>query len=155
MGKPLDYNRLSAIFFLVVGILFSLYARSVEIGTWHQPGPGFLPFWAGLTLAIMSAFLLLKSYGRKARTAHPPFFSERNSWKRVLATFLALFAYVLFLTPLGFALTTFFFLVFLLRFVFPQAWGRILIVATLGSAIARVLFIDFLETQLPKGVLGF
>jgi len=155
MGKPLDSDRLSAIFFLVVGILFSLYARSVEIGTWNQPGPGFLPFWAGLTLAIMSAFLLLKSYGRKARTAPLPFFPERNSWKRVLATFLALFAYVLFLSPLGFALTTFFFLGFLLRFVFPQAWGRTLIVALLGSVIARVLFIDFLETQLPKGVLGF
>jgi hypothetical protein len=155
MGKPLDYNRLSAIFFLVVGILFSLYARSVEIGTWHQPGPGFLPFWAGLTLTIMSAALLLKSYSRNARIAHPPFFPERNSWKRVLATFLALFAYVLFLSPLGFALTTFFFLGFLLRFVLPQAWGRTLIIALLGSVIARVLFINFLETQLPKGVLGF
>jgi len=155
MGNPSNYNRLSAIFFLAVGIFFSLYARSVEIGTWHQPGPGFLPFWGGVTLGIMSAVLLLRSYGRKALLAHSPFFVQRDSWKRVLITFLALLVYVLFLTPLGFTLTTFLFLGFLLRFVFPQPWRRTLVVALLGSAIARVLFINFLETQLPKGFLGF
>jgi len=155
MGKASNYNRLSAIFFLAVGTLFSLYARSVEIGSWHQPGPGFLPFWAGITLSVMSAALFLQSYGQKAPATYSPFFSAKNSWKRVLVTFLALFAYVLFLSPLGFALTTFLFLGFLLKFVFPQAWGRTLIVALLGSAVARVLFIDLLETQLPKGILGF
>ena len=45
-----SYNRIAAIFFLLIGIFFALYARKVEIGTWTEPGPGFLPFWAGLTL---------------------------------------------------------------------------------------------------------
>ena len=155
MERPLNYDRLAAIFFLMVGIFFSFYARFVEIGSWHQPGPGFFPFWAGIILSAMAVALLLKSYTPKILAAHPPFFPKRDSWKRVLATFLALIAYNLFLSPLGFTLTTFLFLAFLVKFIFPQTWRRTLMVAILGSVITRLLFINFLETQLPKGIFGF
>lgn len=155
MGKPFNYDRLPAIFFLAVGISFSLYARSVEIGSWHHPGPGFLPFWAGLTLSAMAVALILRSYASKILEARPPFFPQKDSWKRVLATFLALIAYNLLLSPMGFGLTTFLFLAFLVKFIFPQTWRRTLLVAILGSVITRLLFINFLETQLPKGIFGF
>jgi hypothetical protein len=149
------YNRIAAIFFLIVGIFFFLYARSVEIGSWNEPGPGFLPFWAGLTLSAMSIALLLGSYGKKAWAVRPSFFPKGDSVKRVLLTFLSLIAYNLLLNPLGFAFTTFLFLAFLVKFIFPQTWRRTLLVAVLGSVMARLLFINFLETQLPKGFLGF
>ena len=149
-----DYNRIAALFFLGIGIFFFIYARSVEIGHWNEPGPGFLPFWAGIILAAMAIALLLGSYARKAWPVRPSFFPQPDSWKRVLATFLSLIAYLLLLTPLGFTLTTFLFLAFLVKFIFPQTWKRTMLVAVLGSVIARLLFINFLETQLPKGLLG-
>jgi putative tricarboxylic transport membrane protein len=149
------YNRIAAIFFLLVGIFFALYARTVEIGSWHEPGPGFLPFWAGLILGAMALALLFGSYARKAWPVRPSFFARTDSWKRVLATFLALIAYNLLLPYLGFTATTFLFLTFLVRFIFPQTWRRTLLVSVLGSVVARLLFINFLETQLPKGFLGF
>jgi putative tricarboxylic transport membrane protein len=149
------YNRIAAIFFLAVGVFFALYARSVEIGTWNEPGPGFLPFWSGLTLTLMSLALLSMSFARKAWAIRPSFFPQSDSWKRVLATFLALIVYNVFLNPLGFTLMTFLFLAFLVKFIFPQTWTRALLVAVLGSLAARMLFINFLETQLPKGFLGF
>ena len=156
MEKNQSYhNRIAAIFFLVVGVFFAVYARSVEIGSWNDPGPGFLPFWSGLTLSLMSIVLLFASSARKAWATRPSFFPRSDSWKRVLATFLALIAYNLLLSPLGFTLMTFLFLAFLIKFIFPQTWMRTLLVAVLGSLIARVLFINFLETQLPKGFLGF
>jgi hypothetical protein len=73
----------------------------------------------------------------------------------VVAVFLSLIAYNLLLTHLGFTLTTFFFIGFLVRFIFPQTMKRTLIVAILSALGARLLFINFLETQLPKGFLGF
>ncbi|MCX5907449.1 MAG: tripartite tricarboxylate transporter TctB family protein [Deltaproteobacteria bacterium] len=150
-----DYNRIAALFFLGIGIFFFIYARSVEIGTWNEPGPGFLPFWAGIILAAMAIALLLGSYAREAWPVRPSFFPQPDSWKRVVATFLSLIAYLLLLTPLGFTLTTFLFLAFLVKFIFPQTWKRTMLVAVLSSVIARLLFINFLETQLPKGLLGF
>jgi putative tricarboxylic transport membrane protein len=150
-----DYNRGAAIFFLAVGLFFAIYARSVEIGAWNEPGPGFLPFWGGIILTGMSAALFVGSYARKAWAARPSFFPRADSWKRVLATFIALIAYNLLLPRLGFTLITFLFLFSLVKFIFPQTWGRALIVSVAGSVIARLLFINFLETQLPKGFLGF
>ena len=157
-----SHNRIAAIFFLAVGVFFALYARNVEIGTWTEPGPGFLPFWAGVTLAVMSIALFLASYaGRRwreenrAAASRPPFFRQSDSWKRVLYTFSALIAYNLLLTSLGFTIMTFLFIAFLVKFIFPQSWRRTLVVAVLGSVCARLLFVNFLETQLPRGFLGF
>jgi len=150
-----NYNRVAAIFFLAVGIFFALYARTVEIGSWQEPGPGFLPFWTGSVLAAMAVALLLGSYARKTWALRPSFFPRTDSWKRVLTTFLALIAYNLLLPHFGFTVTTFLFLTFLLKFIFPQNWVRTLLVSALGSTAARLLFINFLETQLPKGFLGF
>ncbi len=150
-----SYDRIAAIFFFLTGIFFSLYARTVEIGTFTEPGPGFLPFWAGLTLVAMSIVLFLKNLTRRAEAARPSFFPQPDSWKRVLAVFLSLIVYNLLLTCLGFTITTFLFLTFLVRFIFPQTWKRSLIVGVSGSIFARLLFINFLETQLPKGFLGF
>ena len=149
-----QYDRISAIFFLIIGGFFALYARSVDIGTWQEPGPGFLPFWAGLTIAIMSLALLLKNLKRKG-PVRPSFFPESESWKRVLTTFLALIVYNFIFDLLGFALTTFLFVGVLVKFIFPQSWAKTLIVAVSAAIIARLLFINFLETQLPKGFLGF
>jgi hypothetical protein len=154
MGRLRNNNQVTAIFFLGIGIFFSLYARSVDIGRWARPGPGFLPFWAGITLAAMSLGLLLRSFWQKAETVGSSFFPEKDSWKRVLSTFLALLFHTLVLPYLGFTLTTFLFLAFLFRFIFPQTWWRTLVTAVLGAIIARLLFINFLETQLPAGIFG-
>jgi putative tricarboxylic transport membrane protein len=150
-----DYNRIAGLFFLFVGIFFALYARTVEIGTFTEPGPGFMPFFGGLTLAGMSIALLIKTFIKKILELSPSFFPQKDSWKRVVLVFLSMIAYNFFLTPLGFTITTFLFMGFLLKFIFPQSIKKTLIVAFLSALGARLLFINFLETQLPKGFLGF
>ncbi len=149
-----QYDRIAGLFFLIVGVFFSLYARTVEIGSWSEPGPGFLPFWAGLTIAVMSVALLFQSR-RKKGPVRPSFFPQSDSWVRVSVTFVSLIVFNLVFDYLGFALTTFLFVGFLVKFIFPQTWTRTLIVALSSAIIARLLFINFLETQLPKGILGF
>jgi len=149
-----QYDRISGVFFLAVGVFFAAYARTVDVGTWSEPGPGFLPLLAGICMTVMATALFLKSFRRKGSPV-PPFFPKADSWKRVLATVASLAGYALALQYLGFMLTTFLFVGFLVKFIFPQTWTRALIVATLTAAASRLLFVDFLKTQLPKGFLGF
>ncbi len=149
-----QYDRVAAIFFLIVGGFFAIYARSVDVGTWSEPGPGFLPFWAGIVMAVMAAALIVGSFRTKG-AAMPSFFPESNSWKRVVATFASLVAYAFSLQYLGFTLTTFLFVAFLVKFIFPQTWTRALVVAVLSSLATRILFVDLLKTQLPAGFVGF
>jgi hypothetical protein len=147
------YDRIASVFFLMVGAFFALYSCTIEIGAWDEPGPGFLPFWAGITLALMSIGLLANNWSRKG-PARPSFFPETDSWKRVLATFIALLAYNLVSDHLGFTLTAFLFVGFLVKCIFPQSWARTLVVAAGAAIAARLLFVDFLQTQLPTGFLG-
>jgi putative tricarboxylic transport membrane protein len=149
-----QYDRIAAIFFLIVGVFFAGYARTVDIGTWSEPGPGFLPFAGGAAMTLMSIALLIGSFREKGGVL-PPFFPKADSWKRVLATFASLGVYALILQHVGFTLTTFLFVGFLVRFIFPQTWTRALVVAILAAVGSRLLFVDFLKTQVPKGFLGF
>lgn len=154
MGKTQNhYDRIAGGFFLSVGAFFSLYASTIEIGAWNEPGPGFLPFWGGIALVMMSLFLLVRAWKPKG-PVRPPFFPESGSWKRASATFVALTAYNLVFDILGFTLTTFLFVGFLVRFIFPQSWLRSLVVAVSAALLARLLFVNFLQTQLPKGFWG-
>jgi len=147
------YDRIAAGFFFAVGAFFALYACTIEIGAWNEPGPGFLPFWGGVTLVMMSIALLARTWKRKGIVL-PSFFPKNDSWKRVVATFAALTAYNLVFDFLGFTLTTFLFIGVLVKFIFPQTWLRSLIVAAAAAFAARILFVDFLQTQLPQGLLG-
>ena len=148
------YNGASALFFICVGAFFSFYGRTVEIGTWNEPGPGFMPFWCGILLTAMAVFLLLGSFKRREWKVMPPFFPRSDSCKRVLMGFLSMVAYLLLFKSLGFTLVTFLFIAFLLKAVFPQSWARTLIIAAATAILSRLIFINFLETQLPLGFLG-
>lgn len=148
------YDFIASPFFLCAGLFFTLYARTVEIGTVEEPGPGFLPYWAGILLAGMAVLLFLKAFIGKVVEAGV-FFPEHDSWKRVTMVFLALVAYNMLLTHLGFTLVTFLFVGFLVRAVFPQGWITTLATAALSTLGARLLFVNLLELQFPKGLLGF
>jgi len=154
MGKTHNhYDRIAAGFFFGVGAFFALYSCTIEIGAWNEPGPGFLPFWGGITLVAMSLALLARTWKRQGIVL-PPFLPETDSWKRVAATFAALIAYNLFFDALGFTVASFLLIGALVKFIFPQSWLRSLIVAAAAAIIARLLFVDFLQTQLPQGFLG-
>jgi putative tricarboxylic transport membrane protein len=148
------YDFIASFFFLGSGLFFTFYARSLEIGTIEEPGPGFLPFWAGLLLAGMAVLLILKTIIGKMVEADL-FFPEKDSWKRVSMVFLSLVAYNMLLNPLGFTLVTFLFVGFLVKAVFPQGWITTLVTAALSTLGARLLFVNLLELNFPKGLLGF
>ncbi|MBM3301624.1 MAG: tripartite tricarboxylate transporter TctB family protein [Deltaproteobacteria bacterium] len=149
-----QHDRIAAIFFLIVGVFFAVYARTVDVGTWSEPGPGFLPFWAGIVMAIMAAALMVGSFRLKG-SVMPSFFPESASWGRAVSTFACLVAYAFSLQYLGFTLTTFLFVAFLVRSIFPQTWIRALVVAVVSPVGTRLLFVDLLKTQLPMGFVGF
>ncbi len=148
------YDLSAGIFFLCIGLFFAFYARTVDIGSIEEPGPGFLPFWAGMLLTGMSALIILKALvGRSVKAE--PFFPEHDSWKRILSVIISLIAYNFLLTPLGFTLVTFLFVGFLVKCIFPQPWLRSITTAALSTLGARLLFVNLLELQFPKGFLGF
>ena len=51
-------DLISVIFWLVVGLLLSLWSTRYQIGSLAQPGPGFYPLGLGVLLIFFSLILL-------------------------------------------------------------------------------------------------
>ncbi len=128
-------------------------AWRLDVGTFHVPGPGFLPFYAALILGSLALVSLAQSFKGEDQPAWK-FWGSINL-TRLAVTLGGLFAYVFLLETLGFLLGTFLVLVLLFRILEPYPWIKVVLYALVTMAITHVFFVVILESRLPKGVLGF
>ena len=115
--------------------------------------PGFFPLWLALALSVVALALLLRPAAAAPRpVAGPP--ERLRPGKAVLAV-LATAVYAAALEPLGFVLTTFLFLVFLLTVVEPRRRTAALAIAAATAGACHLVFKAWLDVQLPAGPWGF
>jgi len=69
----------------------------------------------------------------------------------MILTFIALLAYAVGMEYLGFLISTFLFIAFLLKFIEPQRWTVVLFGSILASGVSYCIFELILQVQLPKG----
>ena len=151
------YDLWSSLVLFLLGTAIAYSSLKLGLGTWATPGPGFLPFWAGLGLSLISIgiFVLAMIKAEAVPAAVEKFWSRPDSRKIVLAVLISLIVYDLLWTRLGFSLTTFFWLLFLFHFVGKRKWSFTLAGAAITSAMSYFLFQVFLKSQLPAGFIGF
>lgn len=149
------YDRITSVVWLGFAVYICVESVRLPLGSFHDPGPGFLPLLVGLILAGLSVICF-----KTSRTAEPAeekasWYSQER-WKNLIWILLALFAYALALDQLGFLVSTFLFLTFLFRFgMEPQKWHWAIGGSVIASLSCYVVFELWLQTQLPKGILGF
>ena len=156
--RPLfrDRDVTSSVFWAVVGILFCIGGIHYGLRRSGIPGPGFLPFVTGLILVALSLILLISRLLRKrdeADSAGEPM-PRGQALTRILKALGALCLYVLILEHLGFMLTTFLFMVLVLRLE-PRRWIFIIPAAIGTTAFFFFLFKVLLKVPLPPGILGY
>jgi len=152
MGRA---DRISGFFWLLFSLVASIESYRLGLGTLHEPGPGFLFFWTGIAMAIMSIAVIIRAWGLlKAGEPRSSIFQKDNLLKIVFILF-ALFLYAFFMEILGFILITLLLFIFLLGVVEKKRWYFTLIISVAVTVIAYLLFETWLQSQLPKGLLGF
>jgi len=148
-------DRISSLVLLVFSLLVCVesYRLPVGIGSWHDPGPGFFPFWAGVIMGVLSFVAYLKALRTKGEDIGPWY--SREKWKKVFWILVIIMAYAFVLERAGFVVSTFLLLFVLFRVVEGQRWG----LAVGGSLVVAILsygiFDRWLKLQLPKGFWGF
>jgi hypothetical protein len=118
----------------------------------NAPAAGFILFWSGVILAVLSCVVAVESLGARRGESHD--FGTIN-WPKVFLVLAALVLYGLLLESLGFILVTFLLLSFLLAVSDEASWPMVLAVASVGSLASFTLFDLWLHIRLPKGILGF
>jgi hypothetical protein len=152
-GTPGRRERVPALVLLLLSFFICYQSTLIGVGTLSQPGPGLLDFGAGLTMGGLALCLLIKSLlptdGRK-EDGEP-----RTALKgiKLLLVCISLFIYTLAVSRLGFLLSTFLFIIFILRMVESKPWWRTLLEAILITAGNYLIFVVWLDCSLPKGFL--
>ena len=146
-------------FFLVLGIVFTVFAFHYGLVAGDMPGPGLFPFVVGAALVFLSSILFIGHFSYKGdegkkngeEETSPP----RGNWGKPLLVLIALCGYIVVLKYLGFVATTFLFMLFLLKSVEPQKWRTTFIASILTAALTYALFGLWLKVDMPKGIFGF
>ncbi len=143
----------------VIVLAFSLAvmegSRRMPPSATFGPGAGFLPFWLGALLAVLSVLLIVTA---SRQAVAPPIRSpvpNRGALIAVGATMGALAAYILLYERLGFLLGTGLLTAFLLGVVEREGWFTAVSVAALNAVGLYVVFQVLLGVNLPKNFLGF
>ncbi len=103
----------------------------------------------------LSIAWLVQVSRQEGKSQEVAFFPERLGIMRILLTVVALVVMAGFMNLLGFQLTMFLFLVFLLRVLGGQALWVTLISALLGSVGIYHLFGRYLDVSLPPATVKF
>jgi putative tricarboxylic transport membrane protein len=147
-------DRVSGLFCLAISIFVCIQAVQIDIGTFHLPGPGFVPFWSGVIFGTFSIILVVSSFLRKSGQKKPEKFWKDRNWRKVIFVLISLFVYGIVLQKLGYLLATFGLLVFLFGLMGKSKWWVRLAAAAITSSATYAVFYIWLEVQLPGGILG-
>ena len=142
----------AAFFWIAAGLLACYGATRLGLGSVTEPGAGFIFFWAGVFLVILSLIVLADSVRSSEESVRNT--GEMN-WIKIALVLLSLVLYAFFLEKLGFVLTTFFLLSFLLSCIEDTNWIRSLGVAGVAAMACYAIFELWLKIRLPKGLFGF
>lgn len=149
------YDQISSLIWFFFAIYICVESIRLPLGSWRDPGPGFLPLLVGLILAGLSIICFMQARMAESTEQKASWYS-RERWKNLIWILLALLAYALVLDYLGFLMSTFLLLIFLFRFgMEPQKWFWAIGGSVIASVSCYVVFELWLQTQLPKGILGF
>jgi putative tricarboxylic transport membrane protein len=145
-------DKIGAIVCLVIAGIALWQSVKVPMGSIRQPGPGFLPFWVGVILALLSVVLWFQASFRKPAAEPVRFLSGEGKWAYVAAAGIGLLIYTFLLEPLGFISSTFLLLIFLFRVIGKQKWWVGVTGSILVTFFTHLIFKVALKVQLPRGL---
>ena len=148
------YDKISGFVWLVVSLGIIASTWHYPFGTLQKPGTGFVPLLSGVIMAGLSLGIILQavSRGRERNKEEQKSFFLNERWPKLVATLIILFSYTFLLDILGFILTTFALVLFLLKIVEPTKWRTALLHSVLWTGVAYILFYIILKVPMPKGV---
>jgi hypothetical protein len=143
----------SAVWFCIVAIV-AISSLRLGIGEFHNPGPGFFPFWSSIFIALLTLIMLGTNLFKKADVFHLADLWKGEHWGTLLIVIASLVVYCLVLAKLGYLLATTGLMMILFYLGKMKPWA-IILGSLLAVLLSYGLFYYGLQTPLPKGVLNF
>lgn len=154
----MSHHRTGSLFWLAMGIYTTISAYRLGLGSFRQPGPGFIFFLMALLLTLLSAVdlgttFIGKSKGGKENPDEPLWLRVR--WRKILLIIAGMSVYIYVFNFLGFLLSTFLLLIFLFKAVEPTKWWVSILASFITMLLSYGIFGLWLKVPFPQGILWF
>jgi hypothetical protein len=144
-----SWERLSLVLFILLGGGVITQSAWLSLGNLHNPGPGFVPFFLGATMILLSVL----SYWGSAPGEAGEKKSDGHEKKPILLLLGGLILYLALMELLGFYVSTFLLLVFLMRTCGEKRFGRSLWISGLTMIVVYLVFYRLFIIPFPEGLL--
>jgi len=148
-------DQISSAAWFFIGLLILYFAIPYGIGKVHAPETGFMPFYTGVAMCVLSGLIFMEATRAKRNGVKWENPLKGLAWGKSLIALAALVAYALLMDTMGFILATALLIGFLMRGIHPQKWSVVIAGALLTSLVTYLVFQVWLKTQLPAGILSF
>jgi putative tricarboxylic transport membrane protein len=160
-GGRLDSDVVAggAMFVFAVAYLVAAFAIPESSFENTPVGPKVVPIAIGVVLGAASLALAIRGFlkGASERDAAPGAPGEDTppqDLRKLGVVTLLLLAYILIFVPLGYALSTFLFMLAATMYLDREHWVRNLAYAIVFSVVVYSIFVYVFGVQLPAGVIG-
>ena len=145
----------SGFFWLAISIFVCFESIDSGVGSFHNPGAGFLPFCSAVVLGMSGVAISVTNILKKKWQRRITDLWKEVEWKKVLWVLFSLFLYSFLLSKIGYLIATFGLLIFLFVIMRrPKMWIREVASAFFVSLASYLLFHVLMDIQLPRGILG-
>jgi hypothetical protein len=138
-----------------IGAVICFFAWRVHLGSFREPGPGFVAFASGLFISVVGLIMLFSQ--TLSRISRDDGFDlnltfQNISWLRLAYTMMLLFGYAVFLNILGYILTTFLVMSGLFYDREKNNWALSSLTSLFTVGASYLVFEVWLRCQLPRGI---
>jgi putative tricarboxylic transport membrane protein len=148
--ESLVQERIVSALFFVFALVVMRGSFILSLGEVRNPGPGFVPFFLGLVIAMLSIFCFFLP------DKDAEIWFQLNGWegeKTIFSILVGLVVYLLLVHALGFFIGTFILLVYIIKLAGEKGYTRNLTVSSLTVITLYVIFYKLLGIPFPMGIL--
>ena len=148
------YDLGTSIFWFAISVLVIFYSRGLGLGSFNNFGSGFIFYWVGIILGVLAIILFIQALKQRSgkESEKPGGAFKKVDWPRIIGVVFSLTLYGAIYERLGFLVSTFLFMGFLLYSIGSKRWYAVVGVAFATALLSYAFFEILLKTRLPKGI---
>ena len=143
----------SLLFWFLFGVGTSLGSLKLGLGSASHPRPGFMSFYAGILLILLTIFQAILEIRKPTKEDEKSLGFSMAKYKDLLIILCCLFGYMLVLEKLGYLISICLFIFITFKMKTPKRWITPLLWAIGISICSYFVFAYLLECRLPRGIL--
>ena len=157
-GRRVGSDVVAGGFMFVFAVAYLVAAFAIPKPSFENAvvGPKAVPIAIGVALAAASLALAIRGFlkGKSPRDAASGDDAPPQDLRKLGVVALLLLGYILIFVPLGYAISTFLFMLAVTTYLDHEHWIRNLVYAVVFSVVVYSIFVYVFGVQLPAGVLG-